>query len=362
MNPTEKTMEITTIGQWLPPKANPLIISGPCSAETRDQVLATARQLHETGIVSAFRAGIWKPRTRPNEFEGYGIDALQWLAEAKQLYGMPLAVEVATPAHAEACLKAGVDILWIGARTTVNPFSVQELVEAIRGVDVPVMIKNPINPELALWIGVIERFYQGGNTKIAAVHRGFNTYEKSRFRNEPLWDIPIKLKSLFPQLPIICDPSHIAGKRNLLHEIIQQALLLDYDGFMIESHCNPEIALTDAAQQITPPDLANLIHQLKIPVHDGQGPSKELEVLRNQIDELDSSLINILAKRMTVVRDIAKLKKDSKMTVLQVGRWNSIVQSRVESGQEKGLSRHFMTHVLDLIHKESIDIQSKIIN
>jgi len=358
----EKTMNITPINQWLPAKANPLIISGPCSAETRDQVLATARQLHETGIVSAFRAGIWKPRTRPNEFEGYGIDALQWLAEAKQMYGLPLAVEVATPAHAQACLKAGVDILWIGARTTVNPFSVQELVDSLRGVDIPVMIKNPINPELALWIGVIERFYQGGITKIAAIHRGFNTYEKSRFRNEPLWGIPIKLKSLFPQLPIICDPSHIAGKRNLLHEVAQQALLLDIDGFMIESHCSPETALTDAAQQITPHELGNLVAQLKIPLPQGINPSKDLELLRSQIDELDSSLINILAKRMTVVRDIATLKKESKMTVLQVGRWNNIVQSRVDAGEEKGLSRPFMTNVLDLIHKESIDIQSKIIN
>lgn len=348
------------IESWLKVKHKPLLISGPCSAESREQVLATAAQLHATGLVSAFRSGVWKPRTRPNSFEGHGETALEWLAEVKEQFGFPLTVEVATPRHVEACLKAGIDILWVGARTSVNPFSIQELAESLRGVDIPVMVKNPLNPDLSLWIGVLERFYLSGITKLAAIHRGFNTYEKTRYRNEPLWNIPIELKSQFPGLPIICDPSHIAGKRSLLQEVAQQALLLDMNGLMIESHYLPEKALTDSAQQLNPEKLQGLFDALMVPVSAEENPCFELEVLRKRIDEFDNQLINTLSKRMQVVREIAHLKADCKMTILQVRRWNAIIESRLETGVEKGLNEKFLKDLLDLIHKESIELQSKI--
>jgi chorismate mutase len=360
MKETTKKLNIASLSQWFGKGSRPFIISGPCSAESREQVLATAEGLHQTGMVSAFRSGIWKPRTRPGAFEGHGAPALKWLTEVKQTYNMPVAVEVATPAHVEACLKEGIDILWVGARTSVNPFSVQELAEALRGVDIPVMIKNPLNPDLALWVGVIERFYNGGLTRIAAIHRGFNTFEKSRYRNEPLWEIPIKLKTIFPELPLLCDPSHIAGQREYLQEIIQRALLLDMDGFMIESHIDPSCALTDAAQQVTPHELKAMITGMEI-LAGGSDPCRELEVLRSKIDELDGLLVNLLAKRMDVVRDIATVKKECKITVLQLKRWNHIIESRTQDGIAKGLSREFLSHMLDLIHKESIEIQSRII-
>jgi chorismate mutase len=362
MGNSNKTFNVVPLKEWFTGQQHPFIISGPCSAESREQVLTTAAQLHQTGLVSVFRSGIWKPRTRPNEFEGHGAPALAWLTEVREMYGFPLAVEVATPKHVEACLKAGIDILWVGARTSVNPFSIQELSEALRGVSIPVMIKNPLSPDLSLWIGVIERFFNSGINKIAAIHRGFKTYNNGRYRNEPLWEIPVKLKSLFPTLPIICDPSHIGGQTNLLREIMQRALLLDVDGFMIESHCNPHTALTDAAQQIRPVELTALINNLKMPVASDQNPCNELEMLRNTIDEYDTTLIDLLAKRMKVVKDIAKIKKECKMTVLQINRWNEIVESRTREGAEKGLGKDFLRNLLDLVHKESIEIQSKIIS
>ncbi|MBW6480352.1 MAG: bifunctional 3-deoxy-7-phosphoheptulonate synthase/chorismate mutase type II [Bacteroidales bacterium] len=361
MEAPAKQLQVQPIESWLPAVHKPLIISGPCSAESREQVLETAARLHATGMVSAFRSGVWKPRTRPGAFEGHGEKALEWLKEVNELYGFPLTVEVATPKHAEACLKAGIHILWIGARTSVNPFSIQELAESLKGVDIPVMVKNPLNPDLALWIGVIERFYMNGITKLAAIHRGFNTYERSRYRNEPLWNIPIDLKSNFPELPLICDPSHIAGKRSLLQEVAQQALLLDMNGLMIEAHCSPEKALTDAAQQLTPEDLSLMVNRLRIPTTAEENPCKELEILRKRIDEFDNQLINTLSKRMQIVNEIAHLKADCKMTILQVKRWNQIIETRMQEGIEKGLSEKFLKDFLDLIHKESIELQSKII-
>jgi chorismate mutase len=357
-NPLAK-MKIVPVNQWLIQAEGPLIISGPCSAESREQVLETAKRLKETGIVSAFRSGIWKPRTRPNEFEGHGIPALKWLTEVKEKFNLPVAVEVATPRHVEACLKENIDILWIGARTSVNPFSVQELAEALKGVDIPVLIKNPLNPDLKLWIGVLERFMLTGINKIAAIHRGFNTWEKTRYRNEPLWEIPVKLKSLFPDLPVLTDPSHIAGNRELIREVVQHALLLDTAGFMIESHYSPDDALTDARQQITPAELALLFQDMDIPRASVQNPCRDLEIFRCKIDEIDSTLINLLSKRMEVVRDIAKIKKECHMTVLQLKRWNNIIQTRTAEGEDKGLSREFLRNLLDIIHKESIEIQSK---
>lgn len=361
MEVTAQNLHIEPLSSWLPARSEPLVISGPCSAESREQVLATASALHKSGLVTAFRSGIWKPRSRPNGFEGRGEPALQWLKEVHHQYGFQLAVEVATPKHVEACLKEGIHILWIGARTSVNPFSIQELAEALKGVDIPVMIKNPLNPDLALWIGVIERFYLSGITKIAAIHRGFNTYEKTKYRNQPLWDIPVKLKSLFPQLPVICDPSHIAGQRGFLKEVAQQALLLDMEGFMIEAHHDPDKALTDAAQQVKPHDLEKLIRSLNIPVTSADNCCRDLEILRNKIDECDFQLIQALSKRMKLVNDIAYIKKDCKMTVLQIKRWNNIIATRMEEGLKKGLNDEFLKNLLDLIHKESIEIQSRII-
>lgn len=361
MNPIIKESTFSPLSSWLPAKGNLNLISGPCSAESRSQVMKTAERLHKTGIVSAFRSGVWKPRTRPNGFEGHGEKALEWLKEVKETYGLPTAVEVATPHHVELSIKHGIDILWLGARTSVNPFSVQEITEALKGVDIPVMVKNPLTPDLALWIGVIERLAMAGITKIAAIHRGFNTYEKSKFRNEPLWDIPIKLKSYFPSLPVLTDPSHIAGERDLVEEVAQKALLLNSDGFMIETHYNPGKALTDASQQLTPESLYQMVRNLKVPEKNEDNPCSEMEVLRNRIDDLDKMLLDVLAKRMQTVADIARIKKDCKMSILQLSRWRSIMETRIRLGVEKGLEKDFLQTILDLIHKESIEIQSKII-
>jgi chorismate mutase len=361
MTTLKKESKILPIETWLPSIGKPLIISGPCSAESREQVMATAQQLQKTGIVSAFRAGIWKPRTKPNTFEGHGEVALEWLQEVKELYKFPLAVEVATPAHIEICLKHGIDIFWIGARTGVNPFSMKELAEVLKGIDIPIMVKNPLSPDLALWAGNIERFLLNGNTKIAAIHRGFNTYEKTKYRNFPLWNLAVELKTMIPGLPVICDPSHIAGKRELLQEISQHALYLDMDGLMLETHCDPDNALTDAAQQITPDALKEMVGQLKILTPDENNPSHELEMLRKQIDELDSQLFRTIASRLAIVKDIAHIKKNHKMTIVQLTRWNQILQNRVNEGMEMGLNENFVRDFLAMIHKESIELQSKIL-
>jgi chorismate mutase len=357
---TVKQTQIAPIESWLSSPAKPLLICGPCSAESREQVMTTARQLHQTGIVAAFRAGVWKPRTRPNMFEGHGESALEWLREVKETYGFPLAVEVATTAHVELCLKYGIDIFWIGARTGVNPFSMKELAEATKGVDVPIMIKNPHSPDLALWSGNIERFLMNGNTKIAAIHRGFNTYEKTKYRNFPIWNLAVEIKTLLPGLPVICDPSHITGNRNLIQEVSQHALYLDMDGLMIETHCDPTNALTDAAQQVTPAMLQQIVSELKILKPEENNPGHDLEMLRRQIDELDSQLFRNIASRLEIVKDIARIKKEHKMTIVQLTRWTQILQNRINEGVDMGLNEDFVRDFLALIHKESIDIQSKI--
>ncbi len=352
--------QIAPLNSWLPSSSKPILISGPCSAESREQVLATADLLHKTGKIAAFRAGIWKPRTRPGGFEGHGKKALSWLKEVKETYGFPIAVEVATPKHLEECLEAGVDIFWIGARTGVNPFSMKELAETMKGNDIPVMIKNPLSPDLALWVGNIERFMMNGISKIAAIHRGFNTHEKTKYRNFPIWNLAVELKTILPGLPVICDPSHIAGKRELLHQISQHALYLDMDGLMIESHCNPDKALTDAAQQITPQKLSEMVDQLKVLTPEENNPSLELEMLRRQIDELDSQLFRTIASRLEIVKEVAHVKKHHKMTIVQLTRWNQILQNRINEGMEMGLNENFVRDFLALIHKESIELQSKL--
>lgn len=341
----------------------PLIISGPCSAETREQVLATARQLAATGIVDVLRAGIWKPRTRPGHFEGAGEEGLAWLIEAKAETGLPVATEVATARHVELCLKAGVDVLWVGARTTVNPFSVQEIADALRGVDVPVLVKNPVNPDLELWIGALERIYRAGVTRLAAIHRGFSSFEKGPFRNAPLWDMAIDLRTRLPELPLICDPSHICGTRELIAFIAQKALDLDMAGLMIESHIHPDAAWSDAKQQVTPAALRNIVAGLiKRKPDVPQTEDDVLARLRDQIDKLDDEIMQRLAERMKISRKIGAYKKENNITILQVSRWEEIIHTRVALGLAMGLADGFSRDLLKLIHQESIRVQEEVMN
>lgn len=359
------TLDVKPLSSWLPLEPDEvLVIAGPCSAESQQQLMTTARELATTGKVKVFRSGVWKPRTRPGKFEGKGEEALGWLKQVKEETGLLTAVEVATPLHVELCLKHGVDIVWIGARTSVNPFSVQEIAAALKGTDLPVLIKNPLNPDLDLWIGVIERIYNAGITRIAAVHRGFNTYEKSRFRNAPLWEIPIELRRIFPGLPVICDPSHISGNRSLLLPVAQQAMDLDYSGLMLESHCNPDKALTDARQQITPQRLHELLSKLVIrkAAETSTIPCQILHTYRRQIDGLDQQILELLARRMSLVQQIGQLKKEHNITILQIRRWKTIFKDRMLKGEDMSLNPSFVKKMLELVHKESIEIQNKIMN
>ncbi len=342
----------------------PFIISGPCSAETESQMITTAKQLAATGKVQALRAGIWKPRTRPGQFEGAGSDGLKWLVMAKEETGLPITTEVATTAHVEACLKAGVDILWIGARTTVNPFSVQEIADALKGVDVPVMVKNPVNPDLELWIGALERLNRAGINKLAAIHRGFSSFEKGPFRNAPMWDLAIELKTRVPGLEMFCDPSHIAGNRELIAMVSQKALDLDMNGLMIESHLNPDAAWSDAKQQVTPSALAKIVEGLVVRTvtSDNKTFKDTLSLLREQIDQLDDEIMQKLAKRMKVSEKIGQYKKENNVTILQVNRWEEIVQSRAALGKAMGLDEGFTRDLLRLVHHESIQVQTKVMN
>lgn len=342
----------------------PLIISGPCSAESESQMVGTARLLAALGKVHVLRAGIWKPRTRPGQYEGAGSEGLKWLMKAKAETGLPVATEVANAAHVEECLKAGVDILWVGARTTVNPFSVQEVADALKGVDIPVLVKNPVNPDLELWIGALERLNRAGITKLAAIHRGFSSFDKGPFRNAPMWDIAIELKTKFPELPIICDPSHITGQRELIPFIAQKALDLDMAGLMIESHIEPSVALSDAKQQVTPSALGKILESLV--VRTASTPNKEfkntLTILREQIDHLDDQIMQTMAARMKISEQIGNYKRDNKVTILQVNRWEEIIQTRIAQGHAMGLEGGFVQNLLKLIHQESIQVQQKVMN
>jgi len=357
-------LNIQPLNTWIKTGSEPLLIAGPCSAETEDQLVATCQLLANTGRVSALRAGIWKPRTRPGEFEGIGSIGLEWLQTAKRETGLPVTVEVATGKHVEEALKAGVDILWVGARSTVNPFTVQEIADALKGVDVPVMVKNPVNPDLSLWIGALERINNAGITKLAAIHRGFSSYEKTAFRNEPMWDIAIHLKTLAPHLPLICDPSHISGNRELIGYVSQKALDLDMQGLMIESHIDPSVAWTDAKQQVTPSALAELIGRLtlrKPEVRDAEVNDKLTE-LRNDIDKIDDLLIQKMAERMQIAEKIGTYKRDNNITILQVNRWEEILNKRINYGKALKLSPEFTEKLLELIHAESIRKQTEIMN
>lgn len=355
---------IEPLENWLPIKNQPLVIAGPCSAETEEQLVATAHLLAKTGKITALRAGIWKPRTRPGEFEGIGSIGLEWLNRAKRETGLPITVEVANAKHVEEALAAGVDILWIGARSTANPFTVQEIADALRGVDIPVMIKNPVNPDLSLWIGALERINQAGITKLAAISRGFSSYEKSAFRNEPMWELSIQLKTLCPELPIICDPSHICGNRELIPYISQKALDLEMNGVMIESHIDPSVAWTDAKQQLTPAALSDLIDNLTVrqPEPKDKGVSDKLAELRKQIDKIDDLVIQKIAERMGIVEKIGEHKRDNDMTILQLNRWDEIINKRAEFAKALKLDAEFTTKLLELIHAESIKKQTEIMN
>lgn len=360
----KKALQLQSISSWLPANNKPIIISGPCSAETEEQMIATAKQIADTGSANALRAGIWKPRTRPGQYEGAGEEGLKWLMAAKKETGLPVTTEVANAAHVEACLKAGVDILWVGARTTVNPFSVQEVADALKGVDIPVMVKNPINPDLELWIGALERLNKAGITKMAAIHRGFSSFEKGPFRNAPMWDMAIELKTRIPELDIICDPSHIAGNRDLIALICQKALDLDMVGLMIESHINPDAAWSDAKQQVTPAAMAKIVEGLIVRsvASDNKTFKDTLSILREQIDQLDDEIMQKLSQRMKISEKIGQYKRENNVTILQVSRWEEIIETRIKLGKAMGLNAEFTNDLLKLIHHESIQIQTKVMN
>ena len=343
--------------------SHPLLIAGPCSAETQEQVLEIAHQLKDTDT-TVLRAGIWKPRTRPGNFEGVGEIGLKWLQRAKQETGLLTTTEVANASHVDLALKHDVDILWVGARTTVSPFMVQEIAEALRGTGKTVLVKNPVNPDLALWLGAVERFYKVGLKNLAAVHRGFSSYEKQTYRNNPEWQIPIDLQNEFPDLPLILDPSHIAGKRNLIFDLCQTALDLNYDGIMVETHHDPDNAWSDAKQQITPEVLKSMLdsmHWRKETVQNEDFQSA-LEAMRQQINQLDDELLQVLSTRMKVAQKIGEYKKNNDITILQTNRWNEILERAVAKGNVLGLSDDFITKYMDAVHMESIQQQNKIMN
>lgn len=340
----------------------PIIMAGPCSAESEEQVLCTAVSLAEMGI-KIFRAGIWKPRTRPNAFEGVGSVGLQWLQTVKKETGMLISTEVANVKHVYEALKYGIDIIWIGARTSANPFAVQDIADSLRGVNIPVMVKNPVNPDVDLWIGAIERINNAGIKRIAAIHRGFSSYDKTLYRNIPQWQVPIELRRRIPNMPIITDPSHICGNREFLYDISQKAMDLNFDGLIIETHCNPDKALSDAQQQVTPDGLKTIIDKLVLRDPDvNEELMLTMAELRDQIDKLDDRMINLLEERMQVSEKIGNHKKDNNITILQTKRWDDMLKNRLLLGKRKGLSEEFMIKLFRSIHQESINHQTKVMN
>ncbi len=342
--------------------SKPIFIAGPCSAETEEQVMDTAVPLAAMGI-KIFRAGIWKPRTRPNAFEGVGAEGLKWLQRVRRETGMLVATEVANTKHVYEALKHGVDIIWIGARTSANPFAVQDIADSLRGVNIPVMVKNPINPDVDLWIGAIERINNAGIKRMAAIHRGFSSYEKTLYRNVPQWQVPIELRRRIPEMPIITDPSHISGTREFLMDISQKAMDLNFDGLIIESHCNPDKALSDAKQQVTPEGLQNILDRLVLREPEiSEELMFTLAELRDQIDKLDDRMINLLEERMQVAEQIGSYKKENNITILQTKRWDDMLKNRLRLGVRKGLSEEFIIKLFRSIHQESINHQTSIMN
>ena len=361
MQTVNQTMKELMQEKW---SKRPLIISGPCSAETEEQMIETATRLAQTGKVDLLRAGIWKPRTKPGMFEGNGIVGLPWLAKAKKITGIPTTVEVATAKHVDDALKFDVDMLWIGARTTVNPFSVQEIADALRGVDVPVLIKNPIHPDLELWSGAIERLQKVGIKQVGLIHRGFSSYGNTEFRNAPMWHLPIEMKRRYQGMPIICDPSHICGNRSMLQSVAQKSIDLDFDGLMLESHIDPDNAWSDAKQQVTPERLLELLNDL-VWRHESTTEQEfitALTTLREQINQVDDELMTLLGQRMKLSDKIGEYKKNNDITILQTNRWNEILERAFQTGEKLGLSKEFITKYFDAVHLESIQHQNKIMN
>jgi chorismate mutase len=349
----DKMLDLVPLYEWgMFTEPRPSVVAGPCSAETEEQVLETAKGLRELGI-NVFRAGIWKPRTHPGCFEGVGIPGLKWLQKVQKEYGLKVAVEVANEKHVYECLKHGVDVVWIGARTTANPFLVQEIADALAGSDVPVLVKNPVNPDLDLWIGALERLYGAGIRKLGVIHRGFSTFDKIRYRNDPHWDIAIELRSRFPKLPFFVDPSHMGGSRDYIQEISQRSLDLGFEGLMVEAHCNPSAALSDSKQQLTPEQLKDMLHN-NIVVRDADSESKEwkenIYQLRAKIDVIDENILYALGSRMQISRRIGEYKKDNNVAIVQASRWDSILDKVIEKGHEYGLSEKFLKDVFNAIH------------
>lgn len=340
-----------------------VIIAGPCSAESEQQIFETAKALKNAGV-EVLRAGIWKPRTRPNCFEGVGSEGLSWMQRVQRELGMKISTEVANVKHVYEALKAGMDMLWIGARTTANPFAMQEIADALKGTDIPVLVKNPVNPDVELWIGALERLNMAGLKKMGVIHRGFSTYGKTKYRNVPQWQLPIEIKRRFPEMLMICDPSHISGKREYIQEISQQAMDLGFDGLIVESHICPEIALSDAAQQVTPMALSEILDKLVIRDIDSENVEykENIDELRARIDVLDNDLLELLASRMRVSDEIGKYKKQNNITILQPGRWDTILGKVFEKGNQKGLDNEFLEKIFKAIHQASIDRQTKIMN
>ena len=360
-----KKLDIIPLYDWgMFTEPRPSVVAGPCSAETEEQVMETAKGLRELGI-NVYRAGIWKPRTHPGSFEGVGAEGLRWMQRVKKEYGLKISTEVASEKHVFECLKFGVDLVWLGARTTANPFLVQEIADALKDTDIPVLVKNPVNPDLDLWIGALERLNRAGIKKLGVIHRGFSTFEKIQYRNDPQWQIAIELRSRYPELPFFVDPSHMAGSRDYIREISQRSLDLGFEGLMIESHCNPSAALSDAKQQLTPDQLSDLLYnQIKVKDKDSDAPEwkENIDQLRAKIDVIDENILYTLASRMKVSRKIGEYKKNNNVAILQTSRWDSLLAKVVEKGNEYGLDERFVKAVFNAIHEASVEVQNQIIS
>jgi chorismate mutase len=357
-------LEINPIKEWLPHINNPLLISGPCSLETEQQTLETAKLLAKDPRVFIYRGGVWKPRTRPGSFEGVGSIGLKWLQLVKKETGLPVGTEVANAQHTEEALNAGLDVVWIGARSTASPFVVQEIADVVQGTNAVVMVKNPVNPDVQLWVGAIERIYQSGIKNIVAIHRGFTPFSDTVYRNYPNWKTVIELRRVMPNLPIICDPSHIAGKRELLYEISQKAFDMGMEGLMLESHIDPSCALSDAAQQVTPAELAKLLDKLVIRHQTANNPEFEtrLDMLRSRIDAIDSELLEMLSSRVEIVKEIGLYKRENNVTALQINRWAQLMDNRVNIGKTLDLNETFVKILFQLIHEDSVRMQTEIMD
>jgi len=361
----DKKLDIVPLEAWgMFTDPQPSVVAGPCSAESEEQVMETAKGLKEMGI-NVFRAGIWKPRTHPGCFEGIGVPGLKWLQKVQKEYGLKVATEVASEKHVMECLRHGVDMVWIGARTTANPFLVQEIADALKGTDIPVLVKNPVNPDLELWIGAMERLNRAGVRKLGVIHRGFSTFDKIRYRNDPHWDIAIEMRSRYPELPFFVDPSHMGGSRDYIHEISQRSLDLGFEGLMIESHCNPSVALSDSKQQLTPPQLKDLLYN-QISVRESDSDSREwrenIDQLRAKIDVIDENILYALSARLKISRQIGEYKKNNNVAIVQAVRWDALLAQVLEKGRGSGLSEKFLTDVFNAIHEASVEVQNEIIS